>query len=97
MPIVLTLLDGVRWRGVPVVGERPQALFAALAAGHTVGPDELVARVWGDDPPANPTKALQVLVSRTRAVCGPDAVVHTDGGYRLGAGTELPPLLFDDE
>jgi len=87
VPIVLTLLDGVRWQGVPVVGERPQALLAALAAGHTVGPDELVDRIWGDDPPANPTKALQVLVSRTRAACGPDAVVHTDGGYRLGLPT----------
>lgn len=26
-----------------------------------------------------------------------DAVKGPDGGYRLGAGTELPPLLFDDE
>lgn len=25
------------------------------------------------------------------------AVKGPDGGYRLGAGTDLPPLLFDDE
>ena len=32
MSIALTLLDDVRWHGVPVIGERPQALLAALAA-----------------------------------------------------------------
>src|SRR3982751_777489 len=25
------------------------------------------------------------------------AIKGPDGGYRLGAGTQLPPLLFDDE
>ncbi|GAA3242374.1 helix-turn-helix transcriptional regulator [Actinocorallia longicatena] len=34
---------------------------------------------------------LRGLGYRVRAVKGPD------GGYRLDAGTELPPLLFDDE
>jgi predicted ATPase len=84
VPIVLTLLDGVLWRGVPVVGERPQALLAALADGHAVRPEHLVEQVWADDVPANPAKALQVLVSRTRSLCGPDAVVRAGEGYRLG-------------
>jgi hypothetical protein len=29
--IALSLLADVRWRGTPVVGDRPQALLAALA------------------------------------------------------------------
>ncbi|WP_449066015.1 AfsR/SARP family transcriptional regulator, partial [Planomonospora algeriensis] len=92
MPIYLGLLDGVRWRGQPVVGERAQALLAALAlACRTVHADRLVAEVWGDDEPANPAKALQVLVSRTRSVVGPEALVTEGGGYRL----EVPPDLID--
>ncbi|MCC5574396.1 AAA family ATPase [Microtetraspora sp. AC03309] len=92
MPIYLSLLDGVRWRGQPVVGERAQALLAALAlACRTVNADRLVAEVWGDDEPANPAKALQVLVSRTRGVVGSEALVTEGGGYRL----EVPPDRVD--
>ncbi|WP_432929436.1 ATP-binding protein [Microbispora sp. CA-135349] len=84
MPIHLSLLDGVRWRGRPVVGERAQALLAALAlARRAVNADRLVAEVWGDGIPANPAKALQVLVSRTRSAVGPEALVTEGGGYRL--------------
>ncbi|MEV7231026.1 WYL domain-containing protein [Polymorphospora sp. NPDC051019] len=37
-------------------------------------------------------------VDRLRELGYPIAAVKgPDGGYRLGAGTELPPLLFDDE
>jgi hypothetical protein len=48
--IALTLLEDVRWRGIPVVGDRPQALLAALAARdcRPVGPAELIELVWGD-------------------------------------------------
>ncbi|MFL6159745.1 MAG: hypothetical protein ACJ72D_26965, partial [Marmoricola sp.] len=65
MPLALTLLDGVRWYGEPVVGDRPQALLAALAlasspGARTVHAESLVDAVWGDDVPANPAKALQV-------------------------------------
>ncbi|MCD0452824.1 AAA family ATPase [Actinocorallia sp. API 0066] len=92
MPIDLSLLDGVRWRGQAVVGERAQALLAALAlARRTVSADRLVAEVWGEDEPANPAKALQVLVSRTRAVVGAAALTTDGGGYRL----EVPPERID--
>jgi predicted ATPase/DNA-binding SARP family transcriptional activator len=88
VPIVLTLLDDVRWGGEPVVGERPQALLAALATGRAVRAEHLVEQVWADDVPANPAKALQVLVSRTRAACGPDAVERVGDGYRLGVAPD---------
>lgn len=84
MPLLLTLLDGVRWEGSPIPGERPQALLAALAdTGRAVSGERLVEQVWGEDVPANPAKALQVLVSRLRGTVGAD-VLSTEGeGYRL--------------
>ncbi len=82
----LTLLTGVRWRGAPVTGERTHALLASLAATRAEGVSEtrLIEEIWGDAVPANPTKALQVVVSRARAATSPDAVVRTPHGYRLG-------------
>jgi predicted ATPase/DNA-binding SARP family transcriptional activator len=85
--IALSLLGDVRWRQQAVVGDRPQALLAALAArgGRPVPDDELVGLVWGEEPPANGLKSLQVLVSRTRSACGADTIVREGAGYRLGA------------
>ncbi|GAA3181543.1 BTAD domain-containing putative transcriptional regulator [Nonomuraea roseoviolacea subsp. carminata] len=97
MSPALVLLDGVRWRGVRVVGDRAQTLLAVLAmrgrAG--VGDERLVEELWPDGAPVNPTKALQVVVSRTRAATSADAVVRIPRGYRLGlpAG-EVDALLL---
>jgi DNA-binding SARP family transcriptional activator len=65
--LALTLLEDVRWRGATVAGDRPRTLLAALAAsgGRPVSDERLIELVWGDDSPANATKSLQVLVSRT--------------------------------
>ncbi|MDN5930520.1 MAG: hypothetical protein L0I24_05580 [Pseudonocardia sp.] len=64
MPVALTFFDGVRWHGTPVVGDRLQALLAALAAGGgRVAPAErLIAAVWAEDVPARAPNAVQVLV-----------------------------------
>ncbi|WP_426244755.1 ATP-binding protein [Nocardioides sp. LHG3406-4] len=85
----LHLLPGVRWRDATIPGERLAALLSALATSPAgVSDQSLVDGIWADDPPANPTKALQVLVSRVRAVCGAEVVVRYDGGYRLALGDE---------
>jgi hypothetical protein len=78
--IALNLLDGVRWRGRPVAGDRPRALLAALAArgGRAVPAADLIELVWG-------RKSPQVLVSRARTACGAEAIVRDGTGYRLGA------------
>jgi len=83
----LNLLADVRWRQRPVVGDRPQALLASLAARgcRPVADEELIKLVWGEEPPVNGLKSLQVLVSRTRSACGADAIERDGAGYRLGA------------
>jgi predicted ATPase/DNA-binding SARP family transcriptional activator len=88
--IALTLLDDVRWRGRPVVGDRPRALLAALAARgrRPVPAEELAELVWGDEAPLNGVKSLQVLVSRVRTACGAESIVTDAAGYRLGAAPD---------
>jgi predicted ATPase/DNA-binding SARP family transcriptional activator len=83
----LRLLDDVSWRGAPLAGDRPAALLAALTLTPAgVSDSALIDVVWGDDRPANPTKALQVLVSRVRSQCGSEVLVRHGNGYRLGVG-----------
>ncbi|WP_030449277.1 ATP-binding protein [Actinocatenispora sera] len=95
MAPVLTLLDGVRWHGTPISGDRARTLLALLALHPHAGvaDRQLVARLWPDQPPANPTKALQVVVSRTRAATAADAVLRTPGGYRLGLADDQVDAL----
>ncbi|PRZ44393.1 putative ATPase [Antricoccus suffuscus] len=85
MPITLTLLDGVTWRGAPLVGERPQSLLAILAMHPHDGAtdDYLINTLWPEARPANPTKALQVVVSRTRGATAHEIISRTSNGYRL--------------
>jgi predicted ATPase/DNA-binding SARP family transcriptional activator len=83
--IRLQVLDDVSWDGRAVPGERTHALLRALveAGPRGLGERALVEEIWADDPPANPTKALQVVVSRARAATAPDAIERTAYGYRL--------------
>ena len=95
MTPALRLLDDVTWQGSPLPGERPAALLAALAlAPAGVSDQGLIDVVWGDERPANPTKALQVLVSRVRSQCGADVLVRHGNGYRLGIGHEEVDALL---
>ncbi|WP_030422393.1 BTAD domain-containing putative transcriptional regulator [Streptomyces sp. NRRL F-5065] len=75
---------------VPVGGARLRALLTVLALrpGRTVPAGLLVEEVWGADPPADATGALQALVGRLRRTLGPDAVASADGGYRLAAAPD---------
>ncbi|GAA4076477.1 BTAD domain-containing putative transcriptional regulator [Nonomuraea soli] len=96
MAPVLTLLDGVAWKGTRVVGDRARTLLAVLVLYGRAGvsDERLVEELWGDEPPANPTKALQVVVSRVRSATSAEAVVRTPHGYRLGlADADVDALL----
>lgn len=81
----LAVLDQVTWDGTPVPGERTHALLRGLVEAGPRGLSEqaLVEDIWGGDVPANPTKALQVVVSRARTATGPDVIERTARGYRL--------------
>ncbi|HEY3529822.1 MAG TPA: BTAD domain-containing putative transcriptional regulator [Nocardioides sp.] len=83
MTIALRLLGETSFDGEPVVGGRSAELLAALVQ-HRSGLSDarLLEAVWGDLAPS--PKALQVLVSRVRAQCGPVVIERYDGGYRLG-------------
>ncbi|MFE5506432.1 BTAD domain-containing putative transcriptional regulator [Amycolatopsis japonica] len=73
-----------------VPGARLRGLLIALALepGRVVPKASLVDWIWGEQPPADATNALQRLVSRLRKVL-PDGVVEgqTDG-YRLKVAPE---------
>ncbi|MFC8075266.1 ATP-binding protein [Streptomyces sp. NPDC057307] len=87
MTTELRLLSEVSYRGRGITGPRLHGLLALLAddlrAGRTSA--RLAADLWpeAEERPEHPRKALQVLVSRTRAQLGPDLVVSTPTGYRL--------------
>jgi DNA-binding SARP family transcriptional activator len=81
----LLLLNGVSYRGREVTGHRMQGLLALLAGDLRTGCStaRLVDGLWPDEQPGNPTKALQVLVSRARAQLGSGVIARTATGYRL--------------
>ena len=90
MSVVLVLLPRVSYRDQDVTGPRLRDLLALLAADLRTGcgSGRLVEGIWPDEQPVNPGKALQVLVSRTRAQLGPEIIVSTPAGYRLALGED---------
>ncbi|MFL1901379.1 ATP-binding protein [Streptomyces tauricus] len=87
MTIDLILLPRVACRGQEVTAPRLRALLSLLAGEPRTGcsTERLVAGLWQpDELPERPGKALQVLVSRARALLGADIVVSSPTGYRLG-------------
>jgi len=81
----LTLLSRVAYRGREVTGPRPRGLLALLAGDLRSGGStaRLVEGLWPEEQPEHPAKALQVIVSRTRAQLGADFIASTPSGYRL--------------
>ncbi|MEW1830443.1 BTAD domain-containing putative transcriptional regulator [Streptomyces sp. NPDC088196] len=75
---------------VPVGGARLRALLTVLALrpGKVVPASVLVDEVWGVDPPADATGALQALVGRLRRALGADAITSAESGYRLAAAPD---------
>ena len=66
-------------------GALPKRLVVALALAGRDGrsASALVEDLWPDAPPRNARGALQMLVSRTRAVAADAVIVSTASGYRL--------------
>ncbi|WP_020573795.1 ATP-binding protein [Actinopolymorpha alba] len=85
MTIELALLSRVAYAGQEITGPRLRGLFALLAGDLRTGcsTSRLVEGLWPDEQPDNPTRALQVLVSRARAQVGAEVIASTARGYRL--------------
>ena len=90
MSTELVLLSRVRCRGQEITRPRMRGLLALLAGDlrSGCGTARLVEALWPDERPANPAKALQVLVSHARARLGADVIVATPTGYRLALRDE---------
>jgi DNA-binding SARP family transcriptional activator len=88
--IELTLLTRVAYRGQEITGPRPRGLLALLAGDLRRGCStaRLVEGLWPEELPEHPAKALQVVVSRTRAQLGADVIASTPTGYRLSLADE---------
>ncbi len=61
-------------RQLPLGGIRQRALLAMLLvhANEVVATDQLISELWGEPPPAEASKTLQVTVSRLRKALEPD-------------------------
>ncbi|MDC0772341.1 ATP-binding protein [Streptomyces sp. HD] len=90
MTIELTLLTSVSRRGKEITAPRLRALLALLAAEPRAGcgTGRLVDGLWPDEQPENPTKALQILVSRARSLLGGETIASTPTGYRIALREE---------
>ncbi|TWP33315.1 ATP-binding protein [Leekyejoonella antrihumi] len=86
MATQLTLLPRVAYQDRPVASPQLRQLLAALAADLSTGAStsRLIQQLWPRALPDHPNKALQVLVSRGRSQLGPELIVNTPSGYRLG-------------
>ncbi|KMS75791.1 LuxR family transcriptional regulator [Streptomyces viridochromogenes] len=85
MTIELTLLTSVSHRGKEITAPRLRGLLALLAGEPRAGcgTGRLVDGLWPDEQPENPTKALQILVSRARSLLGVEVIASTPTGYRI--------------
>lgn len=78
-------------RALGAARDRLLLAILATAGGRVVAKDLLVERLWGDEPPRQPTRVLSSLASRLRRVLGPDgARLRSDpAGYRLDCESDL--------
>jgi predicted ATPase/DNA-binding SARP family transcriptional activator len=89
----LRLFGTTTFDGEPVgLGSRDRQLLALLAmhAPDPVGRNLIVDELWGEQPPKNPTNAIQACVSRIRKKLA-SSIELTESGYRL----DLEPADID--
>jgi predicted ATPase/class 3 adenylate cyclase/DNA-binding SARP family transcriptional activator len=79
----LEALDGSQ--PVALGGRRRRAVLAALLLNpnETMSSERLIDELWGESPPANAIKTLQVNVSRLRQELPEDVIVTRGHGYEL--------------
>ncbi|HEY7398473.1 MAG TPA: BTAD domain-containing putative transcriptional regulator [Gaiellaceae bacterium] len=88
---LLEISDEGRPVDLPRGKERALLAVLLLHANQPVGVDRLVDELWGESPPENAAKTVQVYVSRLRKAIGPDRPRTTPAGYIL----EVPVADLD--
>jgi DNA-binding SARP family transcriptional activator len=70
---------------VQLAAAKQRALLTLLLLhrNHVVATGQLIDELWGDDPPTQATKTLQVYVSQLRKALGADRLVTRPPGYLL--------------
>ena len=92
----LEVIDG--GRQVALGGPRQRLVLAhlLLAANRVVTLDELIEKVWDEDPPRAARNTIQSYVSHLRATLGPDRIEGRSPGYLIHAEPEeLDVLRFE--
>jgi hypothetical protein len=81
-------VDGREVAPNELASRKGRTLLKLLLArrGAVVPAEVLVEALWGGRPPADPDANLATLVSRLRAVLGPDAIAGDRQGWRFVAG-----------
>lgn len=84
-PLAVTTDDG---EAVPVAAPKRRALLAALLlrANRPASIDDLVADLWGEDPPAAALDSLRAHVARLRRELGDGVIVTRPPGYMVSVG-----------
>ena len=92
----LEVTDG--GRPVSLGGPRQRLVLAhlLLAANRVVTMDELIERIWDEEPPRAARNTIQSYVSHLRAALGPDLIEGRTPGYLVHAEPEeLDVLRFE--
>lgn len=86
-------------QAVDLGGPKPKALLAQLVAaeGRPVPVEQLIAQIWGDEPPARVEASLQSYVARLRRVLEPERDARLPAQrLRTHAGAYSLALAADD-
>lgn len=77
-------------RPLALGGPKQRAVLAhlILRANQTVGAEQLVDGLWGEEPPETARNTLQTYVYRLRKILGEKRLERRDGGYVLTAAPE---------
>jgi DNA-binding SARP family transcriptional activator len=75
----------VEGKPVQLAAAKPRALLALLLLerNRIVPTERLIDELWGEEPPAQATKTLQVYVSQLRKALGPERLATRTPGYLL--------------
>lgn len=63
-----------------------------LDAGRAVTVERLAETIWGDEPPRNPRRAVQLYLTRIRTLLGDGVITSRRNGYAIEAAPEQTDL-----